>query len=72
MRSGNASSEDGGASARPVETAAGGARTIALSGRAHMRTIGKVGARATIAAHGVGHWQGLLKQKGWAARASRT
>ncbi len=31
-----------------------------------MRTIGKAGASATIKAHGVGYWQGLLKRKGWA------
>ena len=49
-----------------MKTAAGGARTVALSGRAHMRTIGKAGARATSAAHGVGQWQVLLKRKGWA------
>ena len=33
-----------------------------------MRTIGKAGARATIAAHGVGYWRGLLKAKGWTYR----
>ena len=31
-----------------------------------MRTIGKAGARATIAAHGVGYWRGIVKAKGWA------
>jgi hypothetical protein len=30
-----------------------------------MRTIGKAGARATIAAHGVGYRRGPLKAKGW-------
>ena len=46
--------------------AGGGARTVALYGPQHMRTIGKAGARATMKAHGVGYWQGLLKRKGWA------
>ena len=39
---------------------------MALYGTQHMRAIGKAGARATIKAHGVGYWQGLLKRKGWA------
>ena len=39
---------------------------MALYGAAHMRTIGSAGTRATIRAHGVGYWQGLLKRKGWA------
>ena len=31
-----------------------------------MRAIGKAGERATIEAHGLGYWQGLVKAKGWA------
>jgi hypothetical protein len=30
-----------------------------------MRATGKAGDRATIKAHGVGYWQGLIKKKGW-------
>ena len=46
--------------------AGGGARTVALYGAQHMRTIGKAGARATIQAHGVGYWRGIVEAKGWA------
>ena len=30
-----------------------------------MRAIGKAGARATITAHGVGYWRGIVTKKGW-------
>ena len=46
--------------------AAGGARTVALYGTQHMRAIGKAGARATIRAHGIGYWRGIVTKKGWA------
>ena len=39
---------------------------MALYGAQHMRTIGKAGARATIARHGLGHWRGVVAAKGWA------
>ncbi len=45
--------------------AGGGARTVALYGSQHMRAIGKAGARATIKAHGVGYWRGIVAKKGW-------
>ncbi len=46
--------------------AGGGQRTVERYGVANVRTIGRTGARATIARHGVGYWQGLVKAKGWA------
>ena len=46
--------------------AGGGQRTVALYGAQHMRAIGNAGARATITRHGLCHWQGIVKQKGWA------
>ncbi len=45
--------------------AGGGLRTVALYGHQHMRTIGKAGARATIAKHGVGTFRGIVAAKGW-------
>ena len=45
--------------------AGGGARTVALYGTQHMRTIGKAGARATIERHGFGTFAGIVKAKGW-------
>jgi hypothetical protein len=45
--------------------AGGGARTVALYGHQHMRTIGKAGARATIDRHGLATFKGIVKAKGW-------
>jgi hypothetical protein len=46
----------------------GGAVTVARHGTAHMRAIGKAGARATIQRHGYAHFAGLVKAKGWHGR----
>lgn len=43
----------------------GGTVTAQRYGRFHMSAIGKAGAQVTIARHGVGYWQGLVKAKGW-------
>ncbi len=45
--------------------AGGGARTVALYGAQHMRTIGKAGARATIERHGLSTFTGIITAKGW-------
>lgn len=43
----------------------GGTVTAERYGRLHMKAIGRAGAQVTIARHGVGYWQGLVKAKGW-------
>ncbi len=45
--------------------AGGGPRTVALYGAQHMRESGIAGARATIRAHGLATFKGIVKAKGW-------
>lgn len=43
----------------------GGQKTLSLYGPNYMRQIGRMGARVTIARHGVGHFRGITQAKGW-------
>jgi hypothetical protein len=43
----------------------GGAITASRYGSHHMAAIGKAGAQATIRAHGVAYFQGLMVHRGW-------